>query len=308
MSAGAGAWLLRHAQTLVGALGQVARRPVAACMTMGVIAVALALPLFFDALVQNTQAAAAGWNQAFDISVYLRQAVGLDRAKALVDRVRIRPDVAAVRLITADEALVDFRKTSGLGPALDALDRNPLPHTLVVTPALSASTPDGTRALEAALARLPDVELVQVDAGWVDKLQRGLEVLHRIIWIIDGLLAVGVVLMVGNTIRLDILNRRAEIEVLKLVGASNGFARRPFLYTGALYGLGGGFLALLTVAVALKLLAGPVHRLSDSYGSGFAISGLGLKTGLSVLGLSMGLSWLGSWLTATWHIRSIDPS
>jgi cell division transport system permease protein len=302
------AWLLRHAQTLVGSLGRVARQPVAACMTMGAIAVALALPLFFGSLVANTQAATADWNQAFDVSVYLKQAASLDRAKTLAAQLRKRPDVLAVRIISAEEALVQYRRASGLGSALDALDRNPLPHTLVVTPALSASSPAGTHALQAAIARLPDVDLVQVDAGWVEKLQQGLDILHRIIWIIDGLLSAGVVLAVGNTVRLDILNRRDEIEVMKLVGASNGFARRPFLYAGALYGLGGSVMALATVGLALKALTGPIHKLAGSYGSGFEVRGLGLRTVLSVVALSMGLGWLGSWLAATWHIRSIEPS
>jgi cell division transport system permease protein len=123
-----------------------------------------------------------------------------------------------------------------------------------------------------------------------------------------GLLGAGVVLIVGNTIRLDILNRRAEIEVMKLVGASDGFTRRPFLYSGVWYGLGGGLMALMLVAIAAAVLARPVEGLAKLYGSQFHLQGLGFATGALLLGLAASLAWLGSWLAATRHIRSIEPT
>jgi cell division transport system permease protein len=135
-----------------------------------------------------------------------------------------------------------------------------------------------------------------------------LDILRRIVLIAAGLLGTGVVLIVGNTIRLDILNRRAEIEVMKLVGASDGFARRPFLYSGIWYGLGGGLMALTVVALAAVILAKPVESLARLYGSQFRLRGLGFTTGVLVLALAAGLSWLGSWLAATRHIRAIEPT
>jgi cell division transport system permease protein len=301
-------WLARHAQTLLGSLGRIAQHPLATAMTMAVIAVALALPLFLNVLLENTRSVTANWNQAFELSVYLHKKVGTDRAEALAKQLRVRSDVAQVRVITADQAFAEFRQDSGFGKALDALDGNPLPNTLVVTPSLAASTPEGTQALKAGIASLADVDSVQLDTEWVQRLNAMLEVLKRVVWITAGLLGVSVVLVVGNTIRLDILNRRAEIEVMKLVGATDRFARRPFLYSGVWYGLGGGVLAVIVVAVAVAVLAKPLDHLATLYGSQFRLTGLRFVEGVRILGLSVGLGWLGSWIAATRHIRAVEPT
>jgi cell division transport system permease protein len=277
-------------------------------MTMGVIAVALALPLFLSLLLHNARSATGNWNEAYDLSVYLDKKAGTGRVQSLAKQLRQRGDVAAVRVITAEQALAEFRSDSGFGSALDALGENPLPDTLVVTPTLTASTPRGTESLKTAIAGLADVQTVQIDTDWVKRLHALLDLLRRIVLITGGLLGLGIVLIVSNTIRLDILNRRAEIEVMKLVGASDGFARRPFLYTGIWYGLGGGLLALMLVAVASTVLARPVAQLAFLYGSAFSLQGLKMVAALAVLGLSVGLSWLGSWLAATRHIRAIEPA
>ena len=187
------------------------------------------------------------------------------------------------------------------------LDSNPLPNALVVTPALAASTAEGTQALKAHIAALADVDTVELDTEWVQRLNAILDLVRRVIWLTGALLALSVVLVVGNTIRLDILNRRAEIEVMKLVGATDSFARRPFLYSGVWYGLGGGVGAVLVVAVATALLAKPIQRLIGLYGSQFQLKGLRFGTAALILGLSIALGWVGSWIAATRHIRAIEP-
>ena len=303
-----GAYFARHAQVLVGSLGRIVHQPFATLMTMGVIAVALALPLFLSLLLQNARVATGNWNEAYDLSVYMDKKTSTARLQSLVRQLKARGDVASVRIITADQALADFRNDSGFGKALDALSDNPLPDTLVVTPTLTASTPQGTETLKAAIAASSDVQTVQIDTEWVKRLHAMLDLLRRVVLLTGGLLGVGIVLIVSNTIRLDILNRRAEIEVMKLVGASDGFARRPFLYSGIWYGLGGGLLALILVAVASTVLARPVAQLAFLYGSDFRLEGLKLVLGLGVLSLAVALSWLGSWLAATRHIRAIEPT
>ena len=303
-----GAYFARHAQVLVGSLGRIVHQPFATLMTMGVIAVALALPLFLSLLLQNARVATGNWNEAYDLSVYMDKKTSTARLQSLVRQLKARGDVAAVRIITADQALADFRNDSGFGKALDALSDNPLPDTLVVTPTLTASTPQGTETLKAAIAASSDVQTVQIDTEWVKRLHAMLDLLRRVVLLTGGLLGVGIVLIVSNTIRLDILNRRAEIEVMKLVGASDGFARRPFLYSGIWYGFGGGLLALILVAVASTVLARPVAQLAFLYGSDFRLEGLKLVLGLGVLSLAVALSWLGSWLAATRHIRAIEPT
>jgi cell division transport system permease protein len=302
------AYFARHAQVLVGSLGRIVHQPFATLMTMGVIAVALALPLFLSLLLQNARIATGGWNEAYDLSVYMDKRASAARVQALVKQLKTRGDVAAVRLITADQALVEFRNDSGFGKALDALSENPLPDTLVVTPTLTSSTPQGTETLKTTLAAMSDVQAVQIDTEWVKRLRAILELLRRVVLLTGALLGVGIVLVVSNTIRLDILNRRAEIEVMKLVGASDGFTRRPFLYSGIWYGLGGGLLALLLVAIASVVLARPVAQLAFLYGSDFRLQGLKLVSGFGVLMIAAGLSWVGSWLAATRHIRAIEPS
>lgn len=301
-------WALRHAQTLVGSLGRMVQSPLATLMTMAVIAIALALPLLLSIFLLNVKNATAHWNQALDISVYMDKRAGAARVLAVAQQLRSRPDVLAVRVITADEALAQFRRVSGFGNALEALRDNPLPDTLVVTPAVLAAGPHDAAALETAIAALADVQTVQVDTQWVTRLQGIMAIVDRVMWLIGGLLGVGIVLGVGNTIRLDILNRRTEIEVMKLVGATDGFARRPFLYTGAWYGLGGGLLALALCTAAVGLLSGPVERLASLYDSAFRLRGLGLTGGVAVMALAVILGWLGSWLAATRHIRAIAPT
>jgi cell division transport system permease protein len=307
MTVGLQAWLARHAQTLVGSLGRIVRHPVATAMTVAVIAVALALPLFFSVLLQNTRNATANWNQAFELSVYLSQKAGAERAAALAKQIRARPDVALVRVITAEQALAEFRVTSGFGKALDALDGNPLPNTLIVTPTLAASTPGATTALKTSIEAAADVENVQLDTEWVQRLNAILDVMRRVLWLTGGLLGLSVVLVVGNTIRLDILNRRDEIEVMKLVGATDGFARRPFLYSGFWYGLGGGIGAVVVVALAVAALSQPLGHLASLYGSQFQLRGLRFASVVRILGISVALGWLGSWIVATRHIRAIEP-
>ena len=302
------AYFARHAQTLVGSLGRMVNQPFATLMTMGVVAVALALPLFLNLFLTNVRSATGNWNDAFDLSVYMDKRAGAPRTATLAKEIRQRGDVAAVRVITADQALTEFRNDSGFGKALDALIDNPLPDTLIVTPTLAASSPRGTEALKGAIAAMPDVQTVQVDTEWVKRLHAMLDILRRVVLLTGGLLGAGVVLIVGNTIRLDILNRRAEIEVMKLVGASDGFARRPFLYSGIWYGLGGGLMALTLVALAAAVLARPVETLAKLYGSRFRLQGLGFTTGVLVLALAACLAWLGSWLAATRHIRGIEPT
>jgi len=302
------AYFARHAQTLVGSLGRIVKQPFATLMTMGVVAVALALPLLLNLFLTNVRTATGNWNDAYDLSVYMDKKASAGRAAALAKQLRQRDDVAAVRAITAEQALQEFREESGFGKALDALSDNPLPDTLVVTPTLVASTPQGTDALKSAIAAMADVQTVQLDTEWVKRLNAMLDILRRVVLLTGGLLGAGVVLIVGNTIRLDILNRRTEIEVMKLVGASDGFARRPFLYSGIWYGLGGGFMALILVAIAAAVLAHPVDGLAKLYGSQFHLQGLRFTTAALVLGLAMALSWLGSWLAATRHIRGIDPT
>ncbi len=300
-------WLERHVQTMVGSLGRLWQKPFATLLTILVIGIALALPACLHVLVQNVRAASGGWSSALDVSVYLKQSATLEEAKSVADRVRKRRDVSEVTLVSADEALEEFRKGSGFGEALDALKDNPLPHALIVRPAEEFRDPAHVATLTSELKTLPGVDVVQLDTEWVSRFNAILDVVRRVVFLAAGLFALGILAIVGNTIRLDIENRRDEIEVTKLVGGSDAFVRRPFLYNGVWYGLGGGAIAWLIVAIVIMVLGNPVQRIAGLYGSSGALHGLGVEGSLALVLGAILLGWFGSFIAATRELRDIEP-
>ena len=304
---GPSSYLARHAQALLSSAGHLARAPIATTFTVVVMGLALALPLGLDVLVRGAREATHDFSGAVSISVYLKSGVAELRANQLARTARERPAVARVELITATRALAQFRAQSGFGDALDALEGNPLPHVLVVTPRPGSVNPAAMETLRQYLAAWPEVDAVQLDGDWVTRFNAMLALLRQALLVSAGLLAIGVVAVVGNTIRLEIQNRRAEIEVTKLVGGTNGFVRRPFLYTGALYGLLGGLTAWLVVVVTLALLNPAIARLAQTYGSNFTLGGPVVRDLEILLGGGALLGWIGSWLAAARHLARIEP-
>jgi cell division transport system permease protein len=300
-------WLERHLQTMVGSLGRLFQQPFAALFTILVIGIALALPACLHVLVQNVRTASGDWKSALDISVYMKPSISLEDTRRVADRIRQRRDVDDVKLIKADDALEQFRKGSGFGDALDALEKNPLPHALVIRPEQGHRDPSQIEGLTEALQALPGVDIVQLDTAWVTRFNAILDVVRRIVLLAASLFALGILVIVGNTIRLDIENRRDEIEVTKLVGGSNAFVRRPFLYNGFWYGLGGGLVAWGIVAIAVHALAEPVQRIASLYASSFALDGLAWRDVGVLVGGGILLGWLGSFLAATRELRGIEP-
>jgi cell division transport system permease protein len=297
----------RHLQALLGSLGRLIRSPLASFLTLLVIALALALPAALKLFVSNAQAATGNFASAVDVSVYLKTDVPLAKAQQLSQAAQQRPDVAAVTLISADKGLEDFRTYSGFGDALAALKENPLPHVLHVRPRAAASSAAGLDSLRRYFAAWPEVDLVQVDSEWVMRFNAILEVLQRLLIIAAVLLGIGVLAIIGNTIRLEIQARRAEIEVTKLVGGSNAFVRRPFLYTGVLYGLGGALLAWGILTLVVLVLRDSVATLARLYGSRYLLEGLTPDDIGVLLGVGLVLGWLGAWIAAARHLRSIEP-
>ena len=302
------AWVTRHLQTLIGALGRLSQHKLATLLTTLVIGIALALPACLHLLIANAQTATGNWDRAVDISVYLKMPTTVDEARRIAERIRQRRDVAEIELVTAGDALKAFRRESGFGAAIDALTGNPLPHALIVHPKGEYATAAHLEELAADIRALPSVDVVQLDTAWVNRLEAILEAIRRGVVLAASLLALGVMAIVGNTIRLDIENRRAEIEVTKLVGGSDAFVRRPFLYSGVWYGVGGAVIAWLVTAIVVGTLRAPVSRIADLYGSGFEIRGLGLKPTLLLLASGVVLGWIGSFIAASRHLREIEPS
>lgn len=299
-------WAVMHWNTAMAALGRLTRQPFSSFMIVLVIGVTLALPAALHLVIKNAQSLSSSWDNALDFSVYLQADVTLDQAQRLVTIVGQRADVEEVRLIPADEALQEFRQQSGFGDALDYLSVNPLPHTMVVRPA-ATNTDVSIGLLNEELGNLPEADFVQVDTEWVQRFHAILDILERAIAIGASLLAAAIVVIIGNTIRLDIQNRREEIEVTKLIGASNAFVRRPFLYTGVWYGLAGALLALGLVRYGLFALEEPITRLSGLYSSPFSALALDLRESLTIAGAGVALGLAGSWLAAARHMRRIEP-
>jgi cell division transport system permease protein len=297
----------RHLQALFGSLGRLVRNPLATLLTLLVIALALALPTALRLLVSNAQSATGNFVNAVDLSVYLKTEVPLAKAQQLAQAAQQRPDVASVTLISADKGLEDFRAYSGFGDALAALKENPLPHVLHVRPRAQDTSPASLELLRHYFTAWPEVELVQVDSEWVMRFNAILEVMRRLLLIAAAVLGVGVLAVIGNTIRLEIQGRRAEIEVTKLVGGSNAFVRRPFLYTGVLYGLGGALLAWGIIAIAVALLSEPVATLARLYGSRYLVRGPTPSDIGTLLGAGVALGWIGAWISAARHLKGIEP-
>jgi cell division transport system permease protein len=299
-------WISRHISTSIGSLGRLFRQPLASLMIVLVIAVTLAIPAALNLVVKNAQSVSAGWDNALDFSIYLQRDVSESDASNLSSLIQQRADVESVRLITAADALIEFKQQSGFGEALDHLTDNPLPHTLVVRPS-PVNTAQSMILLQEELGNLPEADTVQVDTEWVQRFHAILDIVRRSIVIGASLLGIAIVIIIGNTIRLDIQNRREEIEVTKLIGASNAFVRRPFLWSGFWYGLFGGVLAVGLVHYGLYLLEQPVARLAGLYQSGIVVMSLSARETLAVIGIGVTLGLVGSWFAVARHMRRIEP-
>jgi cell division transport system permease protein len=299
-------WLGRHGRTARASFSRLLHQPFASLMIILVIAITLAIPAALNLAIKNFTAISAGWDDALDFSVFLDTGVSASDAEALSRLISQRADVDDVRLITAEEALAEFKEQSGFGSALDHLPDNPLPHTLVVRPS-PANTPQSMTLLREELDSLPETELVQVDTEWVQRFHAILDIVQQAIMIGAGLLGAAIIVIIGNTIRLEIQNRRDEIEVTKLIGASNAFVRRPFLWSGFWFGLFGSVFALGLVQYGLYLLKPTVARLAGLYQSGVTMLTLDLRDSLLIVAIGVGLGLAGSWLAAARHMRSIEP-
>ncbi len=300
-------WLTRHLQVSLSALGRLTRTPLSTLMTTTVIGITLALPAGLYLLLTNLQHLAGTWEGTTTISLFLKMDTSDQQAGRLARVLRTRSGIDGVEVISRDAAMQEFRRLSGFSEALVALGDNPLPPVLVIQPGLRFDDPENAQRLLEDLRALPEVDIARLDMQWVKRFHAITEIARRGVLVIATLLGMAVLLVIGNTIRLEIQNRRAEIEVTRLVGATNAFIRRPFLYGGLWYGLLGGAIAWLLVSVAFWLLQHPVERLAALYHSGFGLTTLDAHLILALLGGSALLGLFGSWLSVSRHLRGIEP-
>ena len=300
-----GAWVDHHGYSIVASLGRLLRKPWATLLTIGVMAIALALPLGLWVVLGNVSRLGGEVQASRDVAVFLKPAVAPAAAAALADTLRARGDVAGVEVVTPEAALAQLRAQPDIAAAIDVLGadaaRAALPSVLRVVPR------GDERLLADALRTLPEADRVQHDAVWRERLDALLRFGGRVVLVLAALLGLGALLVVGNTVRLDIQSRREEIGVLQLLGASDGFVRRPFLYLGAWYGLAAGGLALGVLTLAWMGLHAPLAELAARYGSDFALRGLDpLQAGGVLLGAGL-LGWLGAGLVTGHYLRQTRP-
>jgi len=297
-----GAWRDQHVYSLLSSLGRIVSKPFSTLMIVGVMAIAMALPLALGMVLWNVQRVSGTVQAAREMSVFLKPEVTLEQAKVLAKKLEQRGDVEKVTVISPDEGLAEFRKLSDLAQSVDLLGSNPLPSVLKIRPK------DDGMALATALQQWPQADVVQHDGQWRQRLNAWLSLGERMLKILSILFGIGVLLVVGNTVRLDIGTRREEIAVMQQLGATDGFIRRPFLYLGFWYGLAAGALALGLSLFAGLALDERLRPLLASYDSRFALHGPDLMMVLALLASSAILGWMGAWLASGHHLRQTRPT
>ena len=301
-------WLTRHLQTLVGALGDLSRNPFSSILSISVIAIALALPGGLFAALENINKFTAEFEHGAKISLFLATQVSVKQAADLQQSIQQHNAIKLVELITPDQAREEFKSRSGLQTALDSLTSNPLPVVLLAYPKDEiARSPEKLAALIEELGKLKQVELSQFDIEWIKRLTALMELVTRAVWIIAFILGLGVFLVIGNTIRLAITNRQEEIRIIKLIGGTDAFIRRSFLYSGMLQGLFGGLLALLIIFLLFSFISAPTSSLSSMYGIAFSLDPLHFLPSLLLVSGGALIGWLSARVTVGVYLRQFEP-
>ena len=299
------AWLESHRASLVDSLRRLGKQPIGSFFTCLVMAVALSMPMGLSLLLKNVERLGGSWQRAAQISLYMKMDAGDSDGDSLVAQAKGLAGVADAEFISREKALEEFQQQSGLGEAVRELPDNPLPGVVVVTPLEVDKA--ALEALRQQLSELPNVQQAQLDLVWVERLAAILKLGDRFVFGLAVLLISALLLVIGNTIRLHIENRRTEIEVIKLVGGTDSYVRRPFLYMGALYGLGAGLFAWAVLAFGLDWLNEAVVGLSGLYGSDFGLGGVPASDGLSLLLGAVLLGYIGAWIAVARHLRELAP-
>ena len=297
-----------HRDTIRISLLKMMREPVQTLMTVAVIAIALALPTALYLTVENIQRLGSNFESSAQITVYVQNGAKPEAIKKLQDKLENLPAVDSVSYISAEQALLEFKALSGFGSALRYLEDNPLPAVFLVQPIVSEPIDLAqTNSLIASIADLPGVEDVQIDMQWLQRLHSLTEVGHKVVLALGATLGLGVLLVIGNTIRLAIQSRRDEIIVVKLVGGTNAYVRRPFLYNGVLLGLFGALAASIMLYLSVVWISSSIADLADLYQSQYRLAGLGFLRFLMLMCLGGLFGLAGAWIAVSKHLKDIEP-
>ncbi|MEO5342373.1 MAG: permease-like cell division protein FtsX [Gammaproteobacteria bacterium SHHR-1] len=298
--------LREHLAALRQTLSRLARQPGSSLMTLGVIAITLALPAGLHLVLDSAQGLSRHWAGGSSISAFLKPDLNAAHGARLLHEIQALEGVEQAQLLTQEEALTEFSLFSGFDEALGLLEENPLPMVVLIRPDPALTSPEPMEQLLTQLRQEPQIEHVVLDLEWVRRLAAITETASRVVLLLWLLLGLAVVLVIGNTIRLEIRNRQEEIILIKQVGGSDAFVRRPFLYTGLCYGLFGGLGAWLLILLAAVILEGPITELASLYQSDYRLALFNLQTlGLLLLGGPL-LGLLGAWSASGQHLRTED--
>lgn len=301
------AYVLNHAHGLFSSLGRLTRSPFTTGMTILVLSIAIALAGSFYIVVSNIQQLTGNLESSNQMSLFLKEHVTESAAQKLSEQLGQNPKVETVKFISRQQAMEEFKAHSGFSDALNALNTNPLPNVIQLLPKNTLQDNESIQQLMVEFKQLPNVDFVQVDMQWVARVQALMLMVSRSVTVVSVLLGIAVTFITGNTIRLELQNRQDEVYISKLVGATNAFIQRPFLYTGFWLGLIAGFLAWIVVTLMLLMLKSPVERLSSLYNSEFELLFLGFGEFLILLMLSSVLAVLGAWVVLNYQLRQIKP-
>jgi len=297
----------QHIEQLSLSFFELWKTPVATLMTILVLGIALSLPTVFHVMYKNMERLTGHWDSASEISLFLKKGISEERIQVLINKLSLYDTIDTVTYISNHQALQEFKDISGFSKALEQLDENPLPAVLVVTPVKSAMNAAGSKLLVAKLEREQDIDLVRVDIEWIEKLQAIFYLAVDIVIAIAALLLLSVLLIVSNTIRLNILNQRAEIEVLKLVGATNRFIQLPYIYIGAWYGFLGGAIAWLFSVILVLWLHASVMDLTSIYQVDFELISLTFNESMMLLMTGAVLGFVASFISVKQYLVKIEP-
>ena len=301
------AYFSHHFQSLVFSLSKIYQAPATTIMTVAVIGITLSLPGGFYLFLKNIDAMSGDFRSTTQITLYLDLTVDEKKARTLQREIDVMAQVLGTEFFSRHDALESFRESSGFGNSIDTLSNNPLPHTIIVEPDSNADRFTVKNLLN-ALQAIPEVEIAKLDTEWLDRLYTILEIAKRSVAIITILFAFAVLLIIGNTIRLDIQNRYQEIIVTKLIGATNAFIRRPFLYGGIWYGLLGGLTSWIIVEIGYLAISGPLGKLNLLYQADLAFVTFSIQDFIILLSSSTLLGLAGSWIAVARHLNQIEPT
>ncbi len=301
------AYILHHLQSLIFSLSKIYQAPTTTMMTVGVIGITLSLPGGFYVFLKNVDALSGDFRSTTQITLYLNLKTDEKKARAIQREIEVIPQVKTIELIPRHEALEKFRQSSGFGKSIDTLSSNPLPHSILVEPITSIDKFE-VRNLLNSLQAIPEVDIAKLDTEWLDRLYTILEIAQRTVIIITILFAFAVLLIIGNTIRLDIQSRYQEIIVTKLIGATNAFIRRPFLYGGIWYGLFGGISSWVIVEIGFLAISGPLSNLNLLYQAELTFVTFSPQDFFILLSFSTLLGLIGSWIAVARHLNQIEPT